>query len=226
MVRVLQAGVCETDLQLIQGLHGLPRRARPRVRGRRGIGPLAGAARGGRDQLRVPTCDTCRAGLQTHCPNRTVLGILNHDGAFADRIAVPQVNCTRCRTRSPRRGRVHRTGGRRLPDPGAALDRAPRPHRGARATAVSATCARRSWRGGRTTCSSWASTPRSWRSCRRAASRPRSSPTPSASVADIVVNALAPRPGCQPRSHWCGRAAPSCSRPPWPARRHCLGPLS
>ena len=31
-------------------------------------------------------------GLPTHCPNRTVLGILNHDGAFADLIAVPQRN--------------------------------------------------------------------------------------------------------------------------------------
>jgi threonine dehydrogenase-like Zn-dependent dehydrogenase len=31
-------------------------------------------------------------GLHTHCPNRTVLGILNHDGAFADAIAVPQRN--------------------------------------------------------------------------------------------------------------------------------------
>ena len=37
-------------------------------------------------------CETCRRGLHTHCPNRTVLGILNHDGAFADLIAVPQRN--------------------------------------------------------------------------------------------------------------------------------------
>jgi threonine dehydrogenase-like Zn-dependent dehydrogenase len=38
------------------------------------------------------SCDTCRAGLPTHCPNRAVLGILNHDGAFADWIAVPERN--------------------------------------------------------------------------------------------------------------------------------------
>ncbi|HEX5110332.1 MAG TPA: zinc-binding dehydrogenase, partial [Vicinamibacterales bacterium] len=37
-------------------------------------------------------CDMCRRGLPTHCSNRTVLGILNHDGAFADWIAVPQRN--------------------------------------------------------------------------------------------------------------------------------------
>src|SRR5204862_197334 len=33
-------------------------------------------------------CPTCQAGAPSHCPNRTVLGILNHDGAFADYIAV------------------------------------------------------------------------------------------------------------------------------------------
>jgi threonine dehydrogenase-like Zn-dependent dehydrogenase len=38
------------------------------------------------------TCDTCRSGRPTHCPRRTVLGILGHDGAFADTIAVPQRN--------------------------------------------------------------------------------------------------------------------------------------
>src|SRR5918999_9430 len=37
-------------------------------------------------------CPTCVDGFPTHCPNRTVLGILNHDGAFADLIAVPQRN--------------------------------------------------------------------------------------------------------------------------------------
>ena len=31
-------------------------------------------------------------GPNTHRPNRTVIGILNHDGAFADLIAVPQRN--------------------------------------------------------------------------------------------------------------------------------------
>jgi len=55
-------------------------------------GPLAGQRVVGEINCACRTCDTCKAGLQTHCPNRTVLGILNHDGAFADRIAVPQVN--------------------------------------------------------------------------------------------------------------------------------------
>ncbi len=40
-------------------------------------------------------CETCRRGLATPCPHRTVLGILNHDGAFADYIAVPECNLHR-----------------------------------------------------------------------------------------------------------------------------------
>jgi threonine dehydrogenase-like Zn-dependent dehydrogenase len=40
-------------------------------------------------------CPTCRAGRTTHCPNRTVLGILGHDGAMADQVCVPEVNLHR-----------------------------------------------------------------------------------------------------------------------------------
>jgi threonine dehydrogenase-like Zn-dependent dehydrogenase len=37
-------------------------------------------------------CDLCLSGLSTHCRNRSVLGILNHDGAFADFVRLPAVN--------------------------------------------------------------------------------------------------------------------------------------
>jgi threonine dehydrogenase-like Zn-dependent dehydrogenase len=37
-------------------------------------------------------CDACRAGHLTHCSHRRVLGILDHDGAFADMISVPERN--------------------------------------------------------------------------------------------------------------------------------------
>jgi threonine dehydrogenase-like Zn-dependent dehydrogenase len=55
-------------------------------------GPFAGRRVVGEINCACWTCETCRMGLPTHCPNRTVLGILNHDGAFADHIAVPQRN--------------------------------------------------------------------------------------------------------------------------------------
>jgi threonine dehydrogenase-like Zn-dependent dehydrogenase len=92
LVRVLQAGVCETDLQLIKGYMGFRGVLGHEFVGVAESGPLQGRRVVGEINCACQRCDTCKAGLQTHCPNRTVLGILNHDGAFADRIAVPQVN--------------------------------------------------------------------------------------------------------------------------------------
>jgi threonine dehydrogenase-like Zn-dependent dehydrogenase len=37
-------------------------------------------------------CDYCSKGLERHCPNRTVLGILNRDGAFAEYLSLPTKN--------------------------------------------------------------------------------------------------------------------------------------
>jgi threonine dehydrogenase-like Zn-dependent dehydrogenase len=37
-------------------------------------------------------CDLCLSGLASHCRNRSVLGILNHDGAFADFLRLPVQN--------------------------------------------------------------------------------------------------------------------------------------
>jgi threonine dehydrogenase-like Zn-dependent dehydrogenase len=37
-------------------------------------------------------CKYCRKGLQRHCPHRTVLGILGHNGAFAEYLTLPVQN--------------------------------------------------------------------------------------------------------------------------------------
>jgi threonine dehydrogenase-like Zn-dependent dehydrogenase len=92
MVRVLTAGVCETDIQLIRGYMGFRGVLGHEFVGVAESGPFAGRRVVGEINCACHACATCMAGLPTHCPNRTVLGILNHDGAFADRIAVPQVN--------------------------------------------------------------------------------------------------------------------------------------
>ena len=92
LVRVLRAGVCETDLQLIKGYMGFRGVLGHEFVGIAESGPLAGRRVVGEINCACWTCETCRMGLPTHCPNRTVLGILNHDGAFADHIAVPQRN--------------------------------------------------------------------------------------------------------------------------------------
>jgi threonine dehydrogenase-like Zn-dependent dehydrogenase len=92
LVRVSCAGVCETDLQLIKGYMGFRGILGHEFVGVAQSGPYAGRRVVGEINCACGRCDTCRSGLATHCPNRTVLGILNHDGAFADAIAVPQRN--------------------------------------------------------------------------------------------------------------------------------------
>jgi threonine dehydrogenase-like Zn-dependent dehydrogenase len=92
LVRVVRAGVCETDLQLIRGYMGFRGVLGHEFVGIAESGPWAGRRVVGEINCSCGRCPTCRSGSPTHCPNRTVLGILNHDGAFADRIAVPQRN--------------------------------------------------------------------------------------------------------------------------------------
>lgn len=92
LVRVLCAGVCETDLQLVKGYMGFRGVLGHEFVGVAESGPFAGRRVVGEINCSCWACDTCNAGFPSHCPNRTVLGILNHDGAFADLIAVPQRN--------------------------------------------------------------------------------------------------------------------------------------
>ena len=42
-----------------------------------------------------PVCAFCKRGLKTHCARRTVLGILGHDGAFAEYLSLPLENLHR-----------------------------------------------------------------------------------------------------------------------------------
>ena len=92
LVRVSCAGVCETDLQLIKGYMGFRGVLGHEFVGVAESGPYAGRRVVGEINCSCWTCETCLRGFPTHCPNRTVLGILNHDGAFADLMAVPQRN--------------------------------------------------------------------------------------------------------------------------------------
>jgi threonine dehydrogenase-like Zn-dependent dehydrogenase len=92
LVQVQLAGVCETDLQLMKGYMSFRGILGHEFVGVAQSGAFAGRRVVGEINCACQRCDTCRAGLGTHCPNRTVLGILNHDGAFADTIAVPERN--------------------------------------------------------------------------------------------------------------------------------------
>jgi threonine dehydrogenase-like Zn-dependent dehydrogenase len=93
LVRVLQAGICNTDLELTRGYYPYTGvlghefvgkvEAGPDLVGRRVVGEINAV------------CHRCRACLErrpTHCENRTVLGIVNRDGAFADYLTLPIEN--------------------------------------------------------------------------------------------------------------------------------------
>jgi threonine dehydrogenase-like Zn-dependent dehydrogenase len=88
VLRVRAVGVCDTDLQLAQGYMGF--------QGVLGHEFVATTPDGRRVTAEINNpcrlCPTCQAGRPRHCPNRTVLGILNHDGAMAERVAVPAEN--------------------------------------------------------------------------------------------------------------------------------------
>ena len=92
LVRVLRAGVCDTDLQLIRGYMGFRGVLGHEFVGVAQDGPFAGRRVVGEINASCGQCQTCRSGRPTHCPQRSVIGILNHDGAFADYVAVPQRN--------------------------------------------------------------------------------------------------------------------------------------
>jgi threonine dehydrogenase-like Zn-dependent dehydrogenase len=97
LIKVRQAGVCATDLEITKGYMGFKG-----VLGHEFVGEVVEAPAAARQWLgkRVAgeinavcgRCDLCLAGLSNHCRNRTVLGILNRDGAFADLVRLPAQN--------------------------------------------------------------------------------------------------------------------------------------
>ena len=92
LVRVVRAGVCDTGLQLIGGYMGFGGVLGHEFVGIAEAGPFAGRRVVGEINCNCQRCSTCLAGLPTHCPHRTTIGIAGHDGAFADYVAVPQHN--------------------------------------------------------------------------------------------------------------------------------------
>ena len=91
-VRILTAGVCETDLQLAKGYMGFTGVLGHEFVGIAEAGRFAGRRVAGEINCSCRTCSCCRAGLANHCPHRSVIGILRHDGAFADMLFVPDEN--------------------------------------------------------------------------------------------------------------------------------------
>lgn len=92
IVDVVKAGICETDLQLCQGYMGFRGTLGHEFVGIARSGLFAGRRVVGEINCSCRVCSYCRDGLGNHCPERTVIGIVNHDGAFADSLLVPESN--------------------------------------------------------------------------------------------------------------------------------------
>lgn len=95
IVRVRMAGICGTDLELARGYmdyRGVPGHEFVGEVADTGSAALAGRRVVGEINAACGRCERCLAGLGRHCPNRTVLGILGRDGAFADYLRLPDEN--------------------------------------------------------------------------------------------------------------------------------------
>ncbi len=91
-VEVLQAGICDTDLQLIRGYMGFSGVLGHEFVGIAKSGRFEGQRVVGEINCACLNCDSCVHGFTNHCPHRTVVGILNHDGAFAESVWIPEKN--------------------------------------------------------------------------------------------------------------------------------------
>src|SRR5215203_5806456 len=76
LVRVLRAGICETDLQLIRGYKGFRGVLGHEFVGIAITGQFARERVVGEINCSCWVCDTCLAGRPGHCSSRSVLGIL------------------------------------------------------------------------------------------------------------------------------------------------------
>ncbi len=92
IVEVVQAGICETDLQLARGYMGFSGVLGHEFVGVAMSGMFAGKRVVGEINCNCRNCPRCQSGMGNHCGNRTVIGIDRHDGAFAQRLAVPEHN--------------------------------------------------------------------------------------------------------------------------------------
>jgi alcohol dehydrogenase len=95
LIRLLAAGICNTDLELQRGYYGFSGTPghefvgevvaadSPGLIGKRVVGEI---------NLACGRCSWCLRDLGRHCPTRTVLGIVRHPGAFSEFLTLPERN--------------------------------------------------------------------------------------------------------------------------------------
>ena len=95
VIKVRKAGICGTDLELVKGYYpytGIPghefvgeviESPDPSWVGKRVVGEI---------NVVCGACEQCQNGRKSHCENRSVLGIINRDGVFAEFTTLPLSN--------------------------------------------------------------------------------------------------------------------------------------
>ena len=95
VVKISLAGICGTDLEILDGYmdyHGVIGHEFVGVVVKSHNKDLVGKRVVGEINVGCGKCSACKDGLERHCPNRTVLGILHRNGAFAEFLSLPEKN--------------------------------------------------------------------------------------------------------------------------------------
>jgi len=97
LIKVLTAGICNTDIEITKGYMGYTG-----ILGHEFVGivekinsknqELLGKRVVGEINCGCQTCDYCQIGLETHCQDRTVLGIFGRNGCFGEYTTLPLKN--------------------------------------------------------------------------------------------------------------------------------------
>ena len=94
LIAVSLAGICQTDLEITKGYLDFTG-----VLGHEFVGTVVKGPRDLKGQRVVAEincvcgkCEMCQSGLSNHCRHRSTIGIKDHDGAFAEFIALPRRN--------------------------------------------------------------------------------------------------------------------------------------
>ena len=94
LIRVRYSSICTTDLEIMQGYMGYKG-----ILGHEFVGEVVspdskffGKDVVGEINSYCGTCYMCQTGRKTHCIKRTVMGIFEHPGCFADYVVLPERN--------------------------------------------------------------------------------------------------------------------------------------
>lgn len=98
LIKIRKAGICSTDLELVKGYYPYAG-----ILGHEFVGDVVespdatwiGARVVGEINAACGSCEACLNNRRTHCENRTVLGIVNRDGVFAEYTTLPLENLQR-----------------------------------------------------------------------------------------------------------------------------------